>query len=575
MVNREAALPPQHPAPPLPEVADWPLLPWILGAVGAAAGLAAFLLLDGQGAEVPWRAGLAALVLFGALAIGFTLDRAQVAASCVFSALVGLVPGGLAFHFVRADDRLAGTQYAFAAGVLACALALPLFQAGFPRTRFATPYRRIHFHVWTDAVSAGGAGAFAVLSFAMLWLVDGLLGLVGYHGLRDLISNHGLAPAWLAGSFGAALGVLRNNIRAIGALQGVALLVLALLAVPLALALLVFLALLIVSGGEALWEATDSATPVLLACAAGCWVLANAVIRDEDAARSRNRVMQAAALVLALGILPLAVFAAISMGLRIDQHGLAPERLWALVAIGVAVAFGLAYLVAVLRRWVGGWAEQLRAANLRLAAGVCVLALLLALPLLDFGAISASNQVARLESGRVSIDRFDYSALRWDFGEAGRGALARLTARGGEAGRRAREALAQRERPPMFLADGAREQERRANLRVRTDDPAWERRIRDHFANLAWECLKPCVAIDLGEGENGTRHVKLVEGNEVGDWMIEQDAADATAPGPHPEKTLKPEATPGDLTADSEVELRPFEGRQIYVDGKPVGEPFR
>ena len=571
-LNREADLPPR----PLPaEAADWPLLLWILGALGAAAGLGAWFLLDGHGADVPWRAGLAALVLFGALAIGFTLDRALLAASLVFSTLVGLVLGGLAFHFVRAGERLAGTQYAFAAGALACALALPLFQSGFLRTRFATPYARIHFHVWSDAVAAGGAGAFALLSFAMLWLVDGLLGLVGYHGIGDLISNHGLAPMWLAGSFGTALGVLRNNIKAIGALQGVALLVLALLAVPLALALLVFLALLLVSGGTALWQATDSATPVLLTCAAGCWVLANAVIRDDDAGRSRNRLMQAAALVLALGILPLAFFAAISMGLRIDQHGLAPGRLWALVAIAVAVAFGLAYLVAVLRRRADGWAQQLRAANLRLAAGVSVLALLLALPILDFGAISAANQVARLRSGKVGAAAFDYSALRWDFGEAGRRALARLAARGGETGKHAREALVPKERPPISPEDEGQQQARRANLRVQTDDPAWGTRIRDHFANLPWVCSGPCVAVDLGRGENGTRHVKLVERNEVGDWLIEPGAGTATPAERLPAKTPPAANPPTALGANSKVEVRPFEGRQIYVDGKPVGEPFR
>ena len=126
----------------------------------------------------------------------------------------------------------------------------------------------------------------------------------------------------------------------------------------------------------------------------------------------------------------------------------------------------------------------------------------------------------------------------------------------------------------MSPGDEGREDARRANLRVQTEDPAWERRIREHFAGLPWMCLGPCVAIDFGAGTNGARHVKLVETGGVSDWMIEpgappcgREATTPTEPRPEPSSTA--------LRANSQVEVRPFEGRQIYVDGKPVGEPFR
>jgi hypothetical protein len=179
------------------------------------------------------------------------------------------------------------------------------------------------------------------------------------------------------------------------------------------------------------------ATPVLLACAVGCLVLANSIMRDEDAAMSRNRVLRVVAMVLAAGVLPLALFAAVSMGIRIDQHGLSPERIWGLIAVTVAVAYGVAY-AAGLALGRGDWAPRLRNANLNLAAATCVLALVLALPLWDFGAISARNQVARLEAGKVSAEEFDYTALRWDFGDAGRRALARLAEREDEVGQQAK-----------------------------------------------------------------------------------------------------------------------------------------
>jgi len=556
--------------------AEWHALPWILAMLGALAGLVAYLLLDGSGGEEPWRVGLAAFVVFGALTACFTLTARRMVQAVLFSLVVGAVLGGLAFHLQRSGDAVAGTEYAFAAGVLACALALPLFQAGFLEHRFATSYARTHFHVWSDAVAGAGAGAFALLSFLLLWLVDGLLGLVGITLIEELIQEGWPALAWAGGSFGAALGVLRNNLKVIGTLQAVALLVLALLAVPLAAALLVFLAALIASQGAALWEATDSATPVLLACGAGCFVFANAVIRDDDAARSPNRVMQAAALVLAIGILPLALFAAISMGARIDQHGLAPARLWALVAIGVAVAFGLAYLVAVARGRRAGWAERLRAANLRLAAGVCVLALLLALPIMDFGAISARNQVARLAAGKVSADAFDYQALRWDFGAAGRAALARLARGEGRAAELAAAARAQDERSYRPIDPGERERVLR-NLRIEGGDRQLRRALTEFVADNSWRCPEPgCAAIVAGPITRGT-HVVLVSGVNVAHLRVGADGVVneiSVLDGSLVATDLVPPArTPP--APGARVEVRRFSGRQVYVDGRPVGQPFQ
>src|SRR5690606_39490088 len=130
-----------------------------------------------------------------------------------------------------------------------------------------------------------------------------------------------------------------------------------------------------------LWEATRSATPVLLTCAAGAFTLANTILRQDDAEMPRAPLMRWSALVLALAILPLTVFAAVSMGTRIDQHGLSPERLWGLVAIAVATAFGLAYGVAGIRGRRAAWRDRLRGATRSLAAGGGVPALWPVLPL--------------------------------------------------------------------------------------------------------------------------------------------------------------------------------------------------
>jgi len=315
---------------------------------------------------------------------------------------------------------------------------------------------------------------------------------------------------------------------------------------------------------------------VLLACALGAFVLTNAIIRDDDSAMTGSRIMRATAFILAIGIFPLTVFAAISMGTRVAQHGLSPERLWGLVAIAFACAYGLAYIVALVRGGRAGWHDRLRRANLHLAVGGCGLALLLALPIFDFGAISARNQIARLDAGKTDLSTFDFTALRWDFGEAGRAALRDMVRTSdGPAMAKAQEALAQKERPYGLLEPDDKVEERMANVRIDVEDPAVRRQVQDHVASEPRWCRSACIIVDLGTSKDNMRKMVRLQDRRLHPFDLDMNAtyaaaisADVAAPvemTSHNEVQIKP---------DSVVEIRPYTGRQIYVDGKPLGLPF-
>jgi hypothetical protein len=313
-----------------------------------------------------------------------------------------------------------------------------------------------------------------------------------------------------------------------------------------------------------LWDATRSATPILLLCAAGAWLLANAILRDSDGEMSRNRVLHWAAFALALVILPLTVFAAVSLGTRIGQHGLSPERLWGLIAIAVACLYGLAWLVALVRGWrPGDWRERLRRANLHLAAAICVIAFVLALPILDFGAVSARNQVARLERGEVTPEQFDFTALRWDFGDAGRRALARLErSSDAKVAELAQAARAQTERAYAWF-DSTNRTRADFQLRVQPDDDAVREGVLDYLIGHPYQCEDRCVALDLGEAADGERRIAIVQGGSYEVILLKPDGA------PVPEQRTGGPIAP--LGPESVVEIG--EGRVIRVDGKIVGPP--
>lgn len=543
---------------------EWPLRPWLLAGLLGLAGLLIHLVTH-ENDDVPWQVAAAAFLFFGSLAAAFTLERDRWKGPAAFALVIGLVMAGLAWRAVRYGDHLPDEQYGFAAGVIATALALPLFQAGFLRTRLKTPYGAIYHHIWTDAISAAGALAFTGLSWIALAILSQLFQLLKIDFLKHLMDEGWFGWTFSALAFGAALGVLRNELKVLGMLRTVVLLVLSLLAVPLAAGLVVFLLATAVSGPQVLWAATRSATPTLLACAAGAFALTCVIVRQDDAAMTRNRVMRLAAVALAGVILPLAVFAAVSLGLRLNQYGLAPERLWGMVAVLVACAWGAGYWAALIRGRKAAWADNLRQANLLLAVGACVLALFLALPILDFGKISTANQLHRLESGKVSPDEFDYAALRWDFGDAGRRALARLAkdpnARVAEL---AQAALEQKQRVYWGEGQGVRA-DRDYPLRVQPNDPELRRRILAYLKTQPYMCQEACVAIDLGSLPNGSRKAALVSNSAA--------TVLAFSPTGTTEVGNAAKALPT-LKADSKVEIREVPRRYVFVDGEPLPMPL-
>ncbi|OJW60352.1 MAG: hypothetical protein BGO57_06660 [Sphingomonadales bacterium 63-6] len=560
---------------PAQHARDWPLRPWVLAGLLGLSGLLIHFITEGHDDSAP-RMAAAAFLFFGPIAAAFSLEREKWKEVAVFGLLAGLVMAGLAWRAVNAGDYSSNEHYGFGAGVIASLLALPLFQAGFHHTRFATPYRDTHFFVWTDAVSAAGALAFTGLTFLLLWLLGDLFRLIRIDLLYELLKKGWFGWSVAGIAFGAALGTLRNSLKVLGALQSVVLLVLSLLAVPLAVALAIFLIAVAFSGLDVLWEATRSATPVLLACAAGCFILTNAIVREDDTDMTRNVVMRVTAFVLAIGILPLTLLAVISMGTRVAQYGLSPERLWGLTAIAVACAYGVAIWVAAIRGKVRGWRPYLRRANLHLAVGVSLYALLLALPIFDFAGISAANQLSRLERGKVSAEDFDYDALKWEFGDAGKRALAKLAkSKNPEVAKLAQEAQARKERRWSWMESPVKRDRRFANLRGLDAEPQVKSAFEQFLKQDSWRCNTSCTVLDLGAYSHGDRHFALLEGSDVQHLRLQADGSLL------PEGAVQkpPVPTLNDVAAEAhgrvpQVEVRPFSGRRIYVDGKPVGDPF-
>ncbi|MBA3878602.1 MAG: DUF4153 domain-containing protein [Sphingobium sp.] len=555
----------------------WPLRPFLLAGLCALAGLGIQQLVDVKSFPAPVERVAGALAIATAT-VGFALvaERVRLRWAIGFALALGAVAGAIYFwHGAPGESDF--WPWRGLSLLLGLGVTIPLFQTARDAGGWRFDYPTLHRHAWTDAVIGAAANVFVGIVFMMSWLLALLFKLIKIDVLETLLEKHWFAAMLAGASFGGAIGLLRERDRVVVLLQRVVTSVLGVLAPVLGTGLLLFLLSLPFTGLTPLWDATRATTPILLSCVVGALLLANAVIGNGVEDEARNPVLRFGAMALGLAMLPLAAIAAIATGLRIDQYGFTPERLWGVTFVIIASAYGLAYLVS-LGRGRTAWAPLVRSANTQLAFGMAGIALFLATPILSFNAISTNDQVARLTSGKIKPEKFDWAALAFDFGAPGRAALKRLATSGNaaiasEAKSAAKAQTRWEVKQRKSIDDAAEQLAKRIRIQPR-QVPLPDGLLRSFEADLDAKnsgVLRYEVggnsAVLVTEGCERCRPiVRVTRRDAKGDWKME--IGDQLSPDTDDRRALR------EGLVKRGFEIRPVERRQVYIDGKPVGEPF-
>ncbi|WP_342237992.1 DUF4153 domain-containing protein [Inquilinus sp. OTU3971] len=418
----------------------------------------------------------------------------------IWAAAAALVLAGLGVHdATRAIEARGGPWPSFGLWVFAAAIlfiAHHLIAAADAERRIVASYPRYFEIAWKNGVQLALSCAFIGVFWLVLHLGAALFDAIGIGQMRDVIRERWFA--FPATSVMAAAAIHLTDVRS-GLIRGIRTVALTLLAwlLPLLTVLAAaFLLALPFTGLEPLWR-TRSAAALLLGAAATLIILINAAYQDGQPDQPTPAPLRWGGRLAAILLIPLIGLAAYAIWLRVDQHGLTPERVIGVACVLVGACYALGYAAAALRAV--PWLKGLEATNI--AAGVVVVVVVLALltPPADPARLSVADQLGRLENGTVSASEFDYDFLRFDGGRYGRAALERMVAQGGAAGEQAAEA--QRRDNRWRRAEIVITPEiRLANIKVWPDG----RTLPDGFLRQEWSnawalpaCLKakaPCEA---------------------------------------------------------------------------------
>jgi Domain of unknown function (DUF4153) len=373
-----------------------------------------------------WRdtlTGTLALVAFVIWAGAGSMRRLSLAAWSAIAAILISYILWMAFDKdTRGPDVLFGQNFLIFPLLF---IAHELVSSGDQAGKWIAPYETYFDEAWKRGVQLALAIAFTLLFWGILWLGAALLGFIGFNWLKDLLRNAYFAGAATGLAFGAAVHLGDVQTKLLANVRSLILGVLSWLLPVIALIGTIFASSLLVSGLAPLW-ATKAATATLLGGCIGFVLLINAAYQQGDVERPVSIVLKWCVRIAAFLLLIFAVLAAWSLGLRINQYGLSPDRVYAGLGVIIALAYGIGYSVAIFMP--GRWMGALEPVNIGLAIFKCVLFIAVLTPIAAANRLSVNDQVGRLTSGKVSIDKFDWWLLKDETGVYGKKALAALAA---------------------------------------------------------------------------------------------------------------------------------------------------
>jgi hypothetical protein len=294
--------------------------------------------------------------------------------------------------------------------------------------RLFPSYRRHFDTAWKLAVQLLLALIFTGVFWIVLWLGATLFGLVKLYAFRDLITHAWFAWPASALAFACAVHVTDVEPSLIRGARSLGLTLFSWLLPILAAIVWAFLAVLPFMPLDTLWH-TRIATSLLLSATFLLVLLINSAYQDGAAEQTQSRLKRIAGTAGAAALPPLAALAVWGLWLRVAEYGWTEQRVLAASLAVPACCYAAGYATAVPSWRV--WLKRIEITNFVTAYVVLAIIVSLLSPVADPARLMVASQLARLQSGAVTPEKFDFVSLRFDGARWGDAALAALSQESG------------------------------------------------------------------------------------------------------------------------------------------------
>lgn len=352
--------------------------------------------------------------------------------SVSFNSVMALAAGYVGYQVWIADSsgfghQVVGCLIQVLGTLIVCwFMLLPFAQHRLTTRRWCDNYALLFSNAWGNTVKLASAAAFVLVFWGLLWLWAGLFKVVDVNFFMGLFYRKEFIYPVTALAFGCGLSLYSSREEALVGMYRASLNVLSWLSPLVALIALLFLFSLPVRGLEGLWN-THHATPLMLVLLTAFIFLLNTAWQDY---RERTDFPVWLLRLMSLCILAMPLYVALcaySLGLRVQQHGWSIGRFWAVLAVIISAIYAFGYAIVCVRRQTV-WMSGARSVNIFGALALSAVLTLTATPLLDPGRIAVDSQLARLMSGKVAPEKFDFSYLRFQAGRYGNDKLREMLA---------------------------------------------------------------------------------------------------------------------------------------------------
>lgn len=405
-----------------------------LAAIGALAGLAVWSMIEFLPDMVDNARWLLALLTFGFAFFGVLMallgpqkpvSAALGAAALALPAAVLVVWASLRFEPLDAFFENASAFAALGGGLF---IAVPFLAAGMAEPGGWRDYARLFDTAWNIVVRYTAAWLFAGAAWGVALLSDALLGLVGVHVIEWLIDIEVVPFIFTGLVLGLGLAIVHELSDYVSPF-----LLIQLLRVMLPVLLIVvavFIVALPFRGLSELFGQLSAAGTMTAVVFASVTLITTAIQRDNELSVEGRGMLWATQALCVLIAVP-AALALYAVWLRVDQYGLTPARVAALLGTVVALIYAVSFAASIVLG--GDWRARIRTVNRWKAMGVVALAALWLTPVINAERLSTASQVARVEAG-VASDGAAFWEMAREWGKPGTRGLERLAAFAQETG---------------------------------------------------------------------------------------------------------------------------------------------